>query len=197
MALSGDTTLQASTSHLRRPIPSVAELQRTCRARQAQRASHVEQLLAPLNVVLGSREPGIRGLAEHLDVALDGTLVLNPSPIPRTDLITMPDGSEQLATDIPALGYAYVLGRSSTAPKPYAQLGTHSVFGQLLTVRLNPQTGAISSLYHRPNEREWVRFETPGLNAYKGAVLERVTRLRLPEIGMRLIAERRTDQGVV
>lgn len=197
MALSGDTTLQASTSHLRRPIPSVAELQRTCRARQAQRASHVEQLLAPLNVVLGSREPGIRGLAEHLDVALDGTLVLNPSPIPRTDLITMPDGSEQLATDIPALGYAYVLGRSSTAPKPYAQLGTHSVFGQLLTVRLNPQTGAISSLYHRPNEREWVRFETPGLNAYKGAVLERVTRLRLPDIGMRLIAERRTDQGLL
>ncbi len=197
MALSGDTTLRASPSQRRRPVPSSAELQRIGRARQAQRAAHVEQLLAPLNGVLGSREPGISGLAEHLDVALDGTLVLNPSPIPRTDLITMPDGSEQLATDVPALGYAYVLGRSSSAPQPYVQLGTHSVFGQYLTVRLDPQTGAISSLYHRPTEREWVRLETPGLNAYKGAVLERVTRLRLPEIGMRLIAERRTDRGLL
>jgi len=122
-------------------------------------------------------------------------LVLNPSPIPRTDIISMPGGSEQMATDIPGMGYAYLLGRSSSAPQPFVQLGTHSVFGQFLTVRLDPQTGAISSLYHRSDGREWVRPGSPGLNAVPGAVLEHVTRLRLPEIGMRLIAERRTDRG--
>ncbi len=197
IAQSGSVTVPGSTSALRRSVPSVAQLELANSARETQRATHVEQLLAPLNLVLRSREPSIRGLAEHLDVAIDGTLALNPSPIPRTDLVTMPDGSEQLATDVPALGYAYMLGRSSSAAEPFEQRGTHSVFGQFLTVRLDPQTGAISSLYHRPNEREWVRSGTPGLNAFRGAVLERVTRLRLPEIGMRLIAERRTDRGML
>ena len=197
IAQSRSVAVQGSTSGSRRPVPSAAQLQLTKAARETQRGTRVDQLLAPINAILRSREPSIRGIAEHFDVALDGTLVLNPSPIPRTDLVTMPDGSEQLATDIPALGYAYMLGRSSSAPEPFVQLGTHSVFGQLLTVRLDPQTGAISSLYHRPNEREWVRSGTPGLNAFRGAVLERVTRLRLPEIGMRLIAERRTDRGML
>ena len=192
---SGIAQPPAPSSARSRPMPSADELEQTRDNRNAQRISSVEQLLAPLNALLRSRAPGIRGIAEHLDIPLDGTLVLNPSPIPRTDIITMPSGSEQLATDIPGMGYAYLLGRSSSAPQPFVQLGTHSVFGQFLTVRLDPQTGAISSLYHRSDGREWVRPGSPGLNAVPGAVLEHVTRLRLPEIGMRLIAERRTDRG--
>ncbi len=192
---SGIAQPPAPSSARSRPMPSADELEQTRDKRNAQRISSAEQLLAPLNALLHSRAPGIRGIAEHLDIPLDGTLVLNPSPIPRTDIISMPGGSEQLATDIPGMGYAYLLGRSSSAPQPFVQLGTHSVFGQFLTVRLDPQTGAISSLYHRSDGREWVRPGSPGLNAVPGAVLEHVTRLRLPEIGMRLIAERRTGRG--
>ncbi len=182
---------------LARSTPSPLEIEQIRTDREAQRRTHVEHLLAPINALLRSRVAGVGGLANHIDASLDGTLVFNPSPIPRTDIIEMPDGSEQLATDIPAMGYAYVLGRTSATPEPFVQLGPHSLFGQSLTVRLDPETGSISSLYNRSAEREWVRPGSPGLNAVRGAVLERVTRLRLPEIGMRLIAERRTDTGLL
>jgi hypothetical protein len=179
------------------PLPSDDEIDRCAAQRAEERATRLQQLVAPLNALTRSGIAGARGVAQHLDIAVDGTLVFNPSPVPRTDLVTMPDGSEQLATDIPALGYAYLIGRSASSPPPYEQLGTPSVFGQHLTVRLDPATGAISSVFNRSDGREWVRSGTPGLNAVRGAMLERVTRLRLPEIGMRLIARRRTQHGML
>ncbi len=187
--------LMASESAQHHPAPSTSQIEQVRTDREAQRRSHVQNLVAPLNALLQSEVSGVGGIAQHLDARLDGTLVLNPSPIPRTDLVAMPDGSEHVATDIPAIGYAYILGRSSSAPEPFVQLGPHSLFGQFLTVRLDPETGSMNSLYDRASEREWVRTGTPGLNAVRSATLERVTRLRLPEIGMRLIAERRTEIG--
>jgi hypothetical protein len=186
------TPTSADVPEVRRVDPGDDEIVQAGIRRDAERREHVQRMLAPLNDLVGRDLTGIRGMAAHLDTAVDGTVVFNPSPVSRSDLVTMPDGSEHFATDIPALGYAYMPGRSSLAGKPYEQPGPPSVFGQLLTVRLDENTGAVSSLYNRSVNREWVRPGSPGLNAVRGAVLQRVTRLRLPGIGMRLIAERHT-----
>ena len=122
-------------------------------------------------------------------------LVWNPSPIPRTDAVTLPDGTEQMVTDVPGLGYAYLPTRTASASRPFVQPGPPSAFGHLFTVRLDPETGAVSSLYNRADDREWVRAGTAGPNAVPGATLESITRMRLPDIGMRLIARRRTAWG--
>jgi hypothetical protein len=182
---------------VRRMPPASEEINDAMVRRESQRVDRATQMLAPLTTLLESNVPGVAGLAQHLRVQLDGVVIFNASPVPRTDLVTMPDGSEQMVTDVPAIGYAYLPTQKSNAPAPFLQLGPHSAFGQLFTVRLNPETGAISSLYNRADDREWVRPNGRGLNAVRGAVLENVTRLRLPNIGMRLIAQRRTDWGLL
>ena len=181
----------------RRMPPASEEVTDAMVRREAERVDRTAQMLAPLNALLESNVPGVAGLAQHLGVRLNGTVIFNPSPVPRTDIVIMPDGSEQMVTDVPAIGYAYLPAQTSKAPAPFLQIGPHSAFGQLFTVRLNSETGAISSLYNRADDREWVRSSGRGLNAVRGAVLENVTRLRLPSIGMRLIAQRRTDWGLL
>ena len=193
-----DTTPLNIRSVVRRRPPGSEEISDATVRRESQRVDRTAQMLAPLNALLQSNTPGVAGLAQHLGVQLDGVVIFNASPVPRTDLVTMPDGSEQMVTDVPAIGYAYLPTQTSSAPAPFLQLGPHSAFGQLFTVRLNPETGAISSLYSRTDDREWVRPNSRGLNAVRGAVLESVIRLRLPNIGMRLIAQRRTgDWGLL
>ncbi|MCZ6915914.1 MAG: hypothetical protein O7I93_03970 [Gemmatimonadetes bacterium] len=186
------TPIRPEAAQVRRVDPGDEEVVQARVRRNAERHDRVQQMLGPLNDLVGRNLTGIRGMAAHLDTAVEGTVVFNPSPVTRSDLVTMPDGSEHFATDIPAMGYAYMPGRSSLAGEPYEQPGPPSVFGRLLTVRLDEDTGAVSSLYHRSVNREWVRAGSPGLNAVRGAVLEKITRLRLPMIGMRIIAERRT-----
>ncbi len=178
-----------------RTSPTHEEILRASHRRAAERAGRVAQMLAPINELLGSAAPGVAGLAQYVEAPTNGTLVLNPSPIPRTDSVTMPDGTEQMATDVPGLGYAYLPTRTASVSRPFIQLGPPSAFGHLFTVRLDPETGAVSSLYHRADDREWVRAGTAGLNAVRGATLENLTRMRLPGIGMRLIARRRTAWG--
>jgi hypothetical protein len=133
----------------RTPPPTTDHLASATRMRRAAMDRRVSQILAPLNALLGSRTPGVEGFARQLASTIAGTLVFNPSGVTRTDIVTMPDGSERMVTDVPALGYVYLPDVEYLDSRPYMEPGDVAVVGQRFTVRVDPESGAIISLYSR------------------------------------------------
>ncbi|NIQ56776.1 MAG: hypothetical protein GWN71_26420, partial [Gammaproteobacteria bacterium] len=62
----------------------------------------------------------LEALALELDTPFPGTLVFNPSPVERTDVAWMADGTEQVVTDVPGLGYAFVVEQAGGAASAFA-----------------------------------------------------------------------------
>ncbi len=172
------------------PPPTTDHLASATRMRRAAMDRRVSQILAPLNALLGSRSPGVEGFARQLASTVAGTLVFNPSGVTRTDIVTLPDGSERMVTDVPALGYVYLPDVEYLDSRPYMEPGDVAVVGQRFTVRVDPESGAITSLYSRDDGHEWARPNGQGVNVVEGSRLRRATRWRLPGIGNRLVVER-------
>jgi hypothetical protein len=150
----------------------------------------IRKMLQPLNDILGATAPGIAGLASGYSSPFPGALVFNPSPTSRTDRVMLPDASERMVTDVPPMGYVYVpLGGETRNQRPYLDPGDTAVGGQRHTVRVDPVTGAIQSVFDRIDGREWVAADG-AWNDVDGARVERVQRFRLPGIGARLVVTR-------
>ena len=126
-----------------------------------------------------------------------GTVVFNPSPYSRTELVTLADGTERMVTNLPALGYAYVpLGGSTDGRWRATERGDQALTLETAQFRvvLDPDTGAIRSLISQNDGREWVRQGVLGLNELDGAQLLEHTRLVLPGVGLRIVARRRSPE---
>ncbi len=182
-----NSTAPQSTS----PIDPVAFTKR----REAATSERTRQLIAALAGTLDPAQPTLTTIAERIDTVRPGTLVFNPSPFPRSDLVQLTDGSEQFVTDVPALGYAYfphhpVAQNDWSEPEDGLEMGTDQ-----MQVRLDARTGAITSLMRRSDGFELVRARTGGLNALRSVTLERCQRSHLPNIAERLQCIRRGRGG--
>ncbi|MDH5805941.1 MAG: hypothetical protein OEZ54_12240, partial [Gemmatimonadota bacterium] len=172
------------------PGPTIEEII----AANAQRQQDVESnsanaLLALLKVA--DLEGGTAvSLAENIETNWPGLVVFNPSPFPRTEVIDMPDGSVRVAHSVPSHGYSYLPDIGSEAGTAVEDPGAMIARGQHVTIRLDPETGAIASLFHRDRRTEWVRSDSEGLNAIEDSRLESFTRIRLDRVGVRLVAVR-------
>ncbi len=128
-------------------------------------------------------------IARSIETSIPGYLVLNPTPFRRTDAIQLPSGHVQIVTDVPALGYTFMLedqvgSRAAESPAPPSP----AVVSPIYRLELDRKAGSITALVTRSDGREWVRGD--GLNAVRGAILEGFTREVLPGVGVRLTARR-------
>jgi hypothetical protein len=181
------------------PRPSSSVLERVVADRALATDRHVDDMLAPIAALLAGNpvvtDPA-RRISSMIDTRVPGWLVVNPSPFRRTDAVQLPDGRRQLVTDVPSLGYAFVLDEG-VAPEADA-VGAPAdpeINGARLSVTLDPSSGAIRSLRERRTGREWLRGV--GGNAVS-ARLEAWERRILPGIATQLAARRYSpDHGHV
>ncbi len=142
----------------------------------------------------------LAGVARHLDVGFPGTLVFNPSPFTRTDIACMADGAERMVTDVPPLGYAYVV-QAGGPTEPEREPAWREPAGDALELRaggrrilVDAWTGALTSVRDAMG-LEWAAVGRGGLNAVDGARVERVARSTVPGVGERLVAQRTLPGG--
>ncbi len=164
-------------------------------ARLAERARRADAMIACLADAMVAGARGLEGIGQRFATGLPGTLVFNPSPFTRTDLVRFPDGVERLATDVPANGYAFIPGVDGDAPDWQPMEPAFAAVGSVLECELDHRSGAIRTLRTRRNGGEWVRAESAGFNSVAGARLERIERRMLPAVATRLTADRRTPTG--
>jgi hypothetical protein len=134
----------------------------------------------------------LAALAREVETAIPGYLVVNPTPFRRTDVVTLADGTPRVVTDVPPMGYTFILNDPTADAQPGQSTPQPSVspVAENATFRLeiDRRSGAIFSLIARASGREWARAE--GLNAVSGAILEGLTREDIPGVGVRLTAHR-------
>ncbi len=134
-------------------------------------------------------------LATEIPTTLPGTLVFNPSPFLRTDVAVFPDRSHHVVTDLPELGYAFIVDQQRDAPSterlaPGAPAASVTLEGEHLRLVLDSRSGAIASLVTVADGVEWVRGQSEGLNAVPGAIVEGLSRETIPGVGSRLHVRR-------
>ncbi|HWP36007.1 MAG TPA: hypothetical protein VNL18_00490 [Gemmatimonadales bacterium] len=175
--------------------PAASRVREITSTRLAERARRTDAMIACLAdaMVIGARD--LEGIGQRLATGLPGTLVFNPSPFTRTDLVRFPDGVERLATDVPANGYAFIPGVPRDAPDWQPVDPAFTAAGSMIELELDRSSGAIRSLRTRRNGGEWVRAGSGGFNGLAGARLERIERRLLPGIATRLATDRRTPTG--
>ena len=174
--------------------PAAREVRAAAELRHAQVEERWQSLLRPVTTRFGMAQPQLEDVAASLSTALPGVLVFNPSPVSATDRFIDPQGRERVVTNAPPVGYVYLPDIDAPAP-PYLFPGTLTVSGRNVTVRLDDATGAIISMADLASSTEWAHGR--GLNAVRGARLERAERWALPGVGGRLIAYRSTPYGVM
>jgi hypothetical protein len=187
----------APPSHAGTGPTDLAALANLASRREAARTQRIDLLLRPLARLLESGEAGadvLAAVAREINTALPGTVVFNPAPFHRSDAALLPDGSERVVTDVPGLGYAFLVDAPRTSERladvvparpPYTVAA-----GDHVRLQLDPLSGAIRSLVTRDDDREWVSARGDGLNAVPGASLERLQRETIPGVGIRLTAWR-------
>lgn len=161
--------------------------------RDARRARAHERLagtFAPLAALVAPASPDLAGLASRAAFPLPGTLVFNPGPFTRSG----PTTRGGYATDVPALGYAWLPedregGRSGGG----GGSGTTLLDNGLLRVEVDPDAGHVRSLRDRAG-REWAA--DGGVNAIDGARLDETLLEAVPG-GQRLTVRRVTFRGTV
>jgi len=173
-------------------VPTAVTLGEIARDRSEERSARVQTAFHSLARALDPVAMPVDTfavIARNVETSIPGFLVLNPAPFRRTDTIQLLGGHVRIVTDVPALGYAFVLGdregaRASESPPPASPLVVNPTY----RLELDRKTGSIVSLVTRSDGREWVRDD--GLNAVRGAILEGFTRQVLPGVGIRLIVRR-------
>lgn len=186
-------TLSAGEAPSLRPAPEAAALRRLAAERDAAGHRRVLAALAPVASLLptpGAGAGAAQRIAAGIDTRVPGYVVLNPSPFRRTDTVSLPDGRLQLVTDVPALGYTFVLDEGvapDTVPIDPRD-GPATVEGAALSAQIDPATGAISSLRYRDHWRQWAAGS--GLNAADTATLLRGERQAFAGVGTRLALQR-------
>lgn len=157
-------------------------------------ARALADLFAAIGPVLGAPETHeaptvLEQLAARIETEFPGVVVFNPTPLRRTDTITLPDSSDFVVTDVPAMGYAFVPRASWTAQAPamaVAESIEHTVATAALTLRVDERSGAITSLVTPRSNVQWVEPDSDGLNAVPDTVLEHFTRQIVPGVGVEL-----------
>jgi hypothetical protein len=177
--------------------PTLAQADAAAAARAAERARRADALIACLTRLLPGGRTGLDAIAAQFALPLPGTVVFNPSPYSRTELVTLADGAERVVTDLPALGYAYVpLGTADGGGWQATEDDGSPLTLETAQFRvvLDRDTGAIRSLVSQNDGREWVRPGALGLNELDGAQLLEHTRSVLPGVGVRIVARRRSPE---
>jgi hypothetical protein len=172
-------------------LPPVTTLTALARERSLAAASHTRDMLQPLaaQFAASKREDPILVVAGEIGTAFSGYLVVNPSPYRRSDTITLPNEHLRLVTDVPPIGYAFVLEGGTETVAPVARETTAStITTAAYHLEIDRKTGDIRSLRTRRDGREWVR--TGGLNNIRGAILEDLQFEDIAGIGVRVTAYR-------
>ena len=188
-----DNTATPPVSINRPSVPVGAALAETADARADRAGRRARDLGRVLGSVVEIGASDLEAVAAHVATAVAGTVVFNPSPYARSDLVRMSDGSERLATNIPAVGYAFFPDESVTGDASlWESIGsTYTVEGGSFRVAIDRVSGAVSSLVQTSDGREWVRPQSAGLNWLPNARLLRVTAARLDGVATRLEISRR------
>jgi len=169
-------------------IPSVAALAEIARDRSEERAANGRTIFSPLARAVATDvqpEMALGVIAGNIGTAVPGFVVFNPAPFRRTDAVELPDRRTRIVTDVPAMGYAFMvddpIAPSQSSASPVAD-------NTDFRLEIDRKTGAIASLVTRADGREWV--QGGGLNSVSGAILEELSREVLPGVGVRLTAQR-------
>ncbi len=180
----------SSTGEVNRP--SIDVLVRVAEERTAASDHHAESILAPIAALLEGSSPdaaAAQQISALLDTRVPGWLIVNPSPFRRTDAVRLPDGRLQVVTDVPSLGYAFVLDAArapeSSAVDPSSAL---TLRGAALDLGIDPITGSLRSIRERRTRREWLR--RAGTNDAAGARLELTEQRIVPDVGMQAVSKR-------
>ncbi len=187
--------LQAQSQPAPVEIPAVAALDELRQAREGERQEDTRRVMYPLARLLDAQDAfadPLGAIAREVETAIPGQLIVNATPFRRTDVVTLTDGTSRVVTDVPPMGYAFVIDDRMSAAEP-AQASAQpavSPVAENATFRLeiDRRSGAIFSLIARSSGREWARAE--GLNAVSGAILEGLMREEIPGVGLRLTAHR-------
>jgi hypothetical protein len=160
--------------------PDIPLAARLADERTAAGRNRMDSALWPLADLFGSGEriadPGGK-IAQIIDTRVPGFIIANPSPFRRTDVATLPDGRLQPVTDVPALGYAFVLDEGLAAQWSTPDPAVSRIDGRDLSVWLDSRTGAIRSVRDRGG-REWIG--RGGFNATNDTILKSLSRLEYP-----------------
>lgn len=175
-------------------VPPVDVLQGMVTAERADRDERFAKTFAPLAAALRLGQVSLERIAESLSLPIAGAVVFNASPFTATGIVQMPDGSEELATDIPGSGYAFVVPRENV-PKPRDEAPGTTIETAQFRAALDPATGAIASLLTVGTGHEWAG--AGGLGAIEGTTLVSSGVRAVSGIGARLIARRQGPAGSI
>ncbi|UCG87022.1 MAG: hypothetical protein JSW71_00290 [Gemmatimonadota bacterium] len=177
---------------LRDTIPSRIQLAEMATAAHEAATDRTSQMFAILARVLGSEEGGVEAIASSVAAIVPGTVVFNPSPFSRSGLVTMTDGTERLATNVPGLGYAYFPDTMNSGEhEGWAESGTgYRIEGERFRITIDRASGSIASMIDSENGREWVRSGSHGLNGVAASRLDSSSQWTLPGLATRLVIRR-------
>jgi hypothetical protein len=175
-------------------IPAIAALAGIARERTEERIASARTTFSTLaRAITDDSDPATAFgvIAGQIETAIPGLLVFNSAPFRRTDAVDLLSGQTQVVTDVPAMGYAFLVDEpAATDPiaDPVLASASPVVNHNDFQFEVDRKTGAIASLVTRSDGREWVRGS--GLNAVSGAILEELSREVLPGVGVRLTMHR-------
>ncbi len=197
----GRSVRAASTG--RRPLSdpaSLADIAAMREARDGMTQKRATTLFAPLVSLLGGAVGDLEVVARGVAPRFAGTVVLNTSPFTRTDVLRRPDGREEIVTDVPGLGYAFVIGPAEAVRAVDGVTGWERVpqsehlTGQAFRVSVNAATGAIERLVDTTG-RAWVRAGSGGVNEVPEVTNSTLTRELLANVGTRITVVRQLRGG--
>jgi hypothetical protein len=177
---------------LRASIPSQHELSDIAAAAHEAAINRSSQMFQVLAGLLGPNESGVEAIASAVAAIVPGTVVFNPSPFSRSGLVTMTDGTERLATNVPGLGYAYFPDARDPgeAVRWTESDGGHLIEGERFLIAIDRTSGSIASMIDGDNGREWVRDGGRGINGVEASRLESISRWSLSGLAQRLVMRR-------
>ncbi len=201
----GETPMRTGTARTahRGNAASLGDLSAMRRERESMIEARAHALMAILtSVVPGASPRAFDALAHNVKSRFPGALVLNTSPFTRTDKVRFTDGRDEVVTDVPGLGFAFVIDPLRPAddrgPAPGQWVSDESdqtlIVSSRVRAALDRESGAISSLLDHEG-RQWVRPDSLGLNTVPHARLESAQQQVLPGVGSRLVVRRRLSDG--
>ena len=177
---------------LRASVPSLDQLSDIAAAVHEAATNRSSQMFQILAGLLGPNEAGMEAIASAVAAVVPGTVVFNPSPFSRSGLVTMTDGTEQLATNVPGLGYAYF----PDTKNPGGAGGWtesddgYSIEGERFRITIDRTSGSIVSMIDGDRGREWARDGGRGINGVEASRLESISRWSLSGLAQRLVMRR-------